>query len=146
MVGLIKHGQYIEDDAVADPDRAVAVGAQVERGLTAGGLVGLIAEGSAPFGTLDESTEAALRRAAFSGVPVVKVGRGNADGVTGRTYAPFAISGDNLTATKARLLLMASMLKLGALPLAADPDRPTEAERSATRAALDRYQAIFDTH
>jgi hypothetical protein len=81
----------------------------------------------------------------FSGVPVVKVGRGG-EGVTEKTYAPFAIAGGNLTATKARLLLMATLLKLGPLPAAADPGNPSGAEMSATRAALERYQEIFDTH
>ena len=55
-------------------------------------------------------------------------------------------SGSNLTATKARLLLMAALLKLGCLPPAADPDRPTPAERDAVRKKVAEYQAIFDTH
>jgi hypothetical protein len=59
---------------------------------------------------------------------------------------PFGIVGNNLSATKARILLMAALLKLGALPPAVDPAHPTDAERAATRAALDAYQEIFDTH
>ena len=49
-------------------------------------------------------------------------------------------------ATKARLLLMACLMKLGSLPPAADPDHPTDAEREATRTKLAQYQEIFDTH
>jgi L-asparaginase len=50
------------------------------------------------------------------------------------------------TATKARLLLMACLMKLGSLPVASDPARPTDAEFHATMAKLDEYQWLFDTH
>lgn len=145
FVSLVKHGQYTEDEHdAADPD--VGVLARLDDNLERQPLSGFVAEGSAPFGTLSASLEAALKGAVFSGMPVVKVGRGNADGLTERTYAPFAIAGGNLSATKARLLLMAAMLRLGALPAARDPMRPTAAETTSTRAALDRYQDLFDRH
>jgi hypothetical protein len=56
------------------------------------------------------------------------------------------VSGSNLTANKARLLLMAALLKLGALPPASDADNPTEAELAAIKTTLDEYQEIFDSH
>jgi L-asparaginase/Glu-tRNA(Gln) amidotransferase subunit D len=59
---------------------------------------------------------------------------------------PLAIAGNNLTATKARLLLMACLLRFGSLPPAADPLNPTAAELEAIRAKLAEYQAVFDTH
>ena len=59
--------------------------------------------------------------------------------------SPF-ISADNLSATKSRILLLAAMLRLGALPPAADPAKPTRAELSATADAVLKYQHIFDTH
>jgi L-asparaginase len=59
---------------------------------------------------------------------------------------PLSIAGSNLTATKARLLLMASLMKLGSLPPAADPEHPTKAERDAVEAKLAEYQAIFNDH
>ena len=145
-VTLVKHGQYTEESDEIDPSQEVHVLARLARDLETAPLAGFVAEGSAPFATLNESVEAALRQAVFSGLPVVKVGRGNADGVSERTYAPFAIAGGNLTATKARLLLMAGLLKLGALPPAADPTSPTQDEMRATRKALDAYQVLFDTH
>ena len=83
--------------------------------------------------------------AACAGVPVVKCGRGNTAGFTPR-QEPWAISGNNLTATKARILLLAAQLKLGALPVAADPSSPTPAELAATHAAVAAYQEIFDAH
>jgi L-asparaginase len=59
---------------------------------------------------------------------------------------PFlCIAGSNMTANKARLLLMAAMMKLGALPPAADPRTPTH-QLAAIKTKLDQYQAIFDTH
>jgi L-asparaginase len=145
-VSLVKHGQYTEEADVVDPDQEVQVLGRLERNLAGRPLAGFVAEGSAPFATLNESVELALRTAAFSGFPVVKVGRGNADGITESVYAPFAVAGGNLSATKARLLLMAALLRLGALPPAADPTAPTRAEMAATRAALDAYQEVFDRH
>ena len=46
-------------------------------------------------------------------------------------HDPCFIGGSNLTATKARLLLMACLMKFGSLPPAADPDHPTSAEAAA---------------
>jgi L-asparaginase len=56
------------------------------------------------------------------------------------------IGGSNLTATKARLLLMACLLKFGALPPAADPDNPTSAESAEIGEKVVEYQAVFNTH
>jgi len=74
------------------------------------------------------------------------VGRGNAEGVSPRSIEGLFIGGSNLTANKARLLLMASLLKLGALPQAKDPRSPTDAEREAVKRKVAEYQAIFDSH
>jgi L-asparaginase len=84
----------------------------------------------------------------FSGMPVVFTGRGNAGGATPTIYfSPRpAISGNNLTATKARMLLTACLLKFGSLPPAQDPRNPTTAEREAVQSAIAQYQAIFDSH
>ena len=48
--------------------------------------------------------------------------------------------------TKTRLLLMATLMKLGSLPPAKDPLKPTDAERDATQKAVAAYQDIFWTH
>jgi hypothetical protein len=79
-------------------------------------------------------------------MPVVKVGRGNAEGPVDPMRATLAIAGSNLTATKARLLLMACLLRFGSLPPAVDPTRPTPAELEAVKARLAEYQTVFDTH
>jgi hypothetical protein len=85
-----------------------------------------------------------MLRAAYSGMPVVCTGRGNPQEAV-PLGGPF-IAGSNLTSTKARLLLMACMMKFGSLPIAADPDHPTEAERRATAQAIAAYQVVFQTH
>jgi L-asparaginase len=74
------------------------------------------------------------------------VGRGNAEGVVDPTRATLAITGSNLTATKARLLLMACLLRFRSLPPALDPTHPTPDELQAVQAKLAEYQAVFDTH
>ena len=53
------------------------------------------------------------------------------------------VEGNNLTATKARLLLTAAIMKLGTLPHAADPERPTPDELNAIRTRIAAYQEIF---
>jgi hypothetical protein len=77
-------------------------------------------------------------------MPVAIVGRGNNEGFT----APQGvfIGGRNLTATKARLLLMACLMRFGSPPPAADPQHPTKEEAKAVKQALADYQGVFDTH
>jgi hypothetical protein len=58
----------------------------------------------------------------------------------------FQIAATNLTATKARFLLMACLLKFGSLPPAIDPDKPTSEELDAIRKAVAAYQSVFNTH
>jgi hypothetical protein len=78
-------------------------------------------------------------------MPVVLAGRGNAEGFVPPPNGPF-IGGRNLTATKARLLLMACLMKLGSVPAAADPERPTASEAEAVQKKVREYQEVFDTH
>ena len=94
---------------------------------------------------MNAPTDNALTLATYCGYPVVKCGRGNTGGMAYRMEPQFIV-GNNLTSTKARMLLMAALLKLGALPIAVDPFHPTENEVAATLDALVAYQEIFDTH
>jgi hypothetical protein len=77
-------------------------------------------------------------------MPVVRVGRGNNEGFAAQ--AGVHIGGGNLTSTKARLLLLACLMKFGGLPPAADPDNPTAVETAAILDQVNLYQAVFDTH
>jgi L-asparaginase len=145
-VTIVKHARYLPADASGDASSEVDILARIENNLRVAPLAGFVAEGSAPFGAMSNSVDAALKRATFSGMPVVKVGRGNAGGFVDATRDPLAIAGSNLTATKARLLLMACLLKFGCVPPALDPAKPTQAETAATETKLKQYQEIFDTH
>jgi L-asparaginase len=109
-------------------------------------LAGIVAEGLAPYAALSASQERALSRAVYHGIPVVKTARGDAHGLVRLNPANLFIEGNNLTATKARLLLTAAIMKLGALPPAADPERPTSQELDAIRKRIEAYQQIFQTH
>lgn len=145
-VTIVKHARYLPEDTTGNADHEVDILARIAKNLREAPLAGFVAEGSAPFGAMSNSVDAALKRATFSGMPVVKVGRGNAGGFVDPSRDPLAIAGSNLTATKARLLLMACLMKFGSLPPAADPAKPTAAETEATKAKLKQYQEIFDTH
>jgi hypothetical protein len=145
-VTILKHARYLPEDSSGDARNEVDIIARLEKNLHDAPLAGFVAEGSAPFGAVSNSVDAALKRATFSGMPVAKVGRGNAGGFVDASRDPLAIAGSNLTATKARLLLMACLMKLGCLPVAADPTKPTAAETDATKAKLRQYQEIFDSH
>src|SRR5262245_46190718 len=145
-VTLVKHARSLPEEPSGDPTAEVDILARIDKNLREAPLAGFVAEGSAPFASMSNAVEAALRRATLSGMPVVKVGRGNAEGPVDQARCPLAIAGSNLTATKARLLLMACLLRFGSLPHAADPTQPTAAELAAVQAKLAEYQAVFDTH
>ena len=145
-VTIAKHARYLPEDTSGDLEAEVDILARIAKNLREAPLAGFVAEGSAPFASMSNAVEAVLRRATLSGMPVVKVGRGNAEGVVDQARATLAIAGSNLTATKARLLLMACLLRFGSLPPAVDPTHPTPAELEAVQAKLAEYQAVFDTH
>jgi hypothetical protein len=77
-------------------------------------------------------------------MPVVQVGRGNNGGFS--APSDLMIGGGNLTATKARLLLMACLMRFGSPPPAQDPLNPERQEIDAIRRSLHAYQTVFDTH
>lgn len=145
-VTLVKHGHFIADNELGDSASEVDILARIEKNLRDAPLAGFIGEGQAPFGGMSNAVEAALRHATLCGMPLVKVARGNAEGMVDPLRDPLSIAGSNLTATKARLLLMACLMKFGSLPPAADPRHPTDTELQAIKAKLVDYQAVFDTH
>jgi hypothetical protein len=145
-VTIVKHARYLPEDPSSDPAAEVDILARIDKNLREAPLAGFVAEGSAPFASMSNSVEAALKRATLSGMPVVKVGRGNAEGIVDPGRATLAIAGSNLTATKARLLLMACLLQFGGLPPAVDPEHPTPSELAAVQAKLAEYQEVFNTH
>jgi L-asparaginase len=144
-VSILKDGSYYEDEALAGPEQQVDIVAWLEYSLKHAALAGFAVEGLSPYGKpASPSRTRALLRAVYSGLPVVFCGRGNTEGFA-VPMSPF-IAGSNLAVTKARILLMACLMKFGALPAAVDPARPTTAEIAATAEKVAAYQAIFDTH
>lgn len=143
-VSIIKDGGYCTI-AWDDPSQESDLPAIVAHKLGLGLLGGFVVEGLVPYGNMTSpARQQTMLRAIFSGLPVARVGRGAPEGFA--DPHPYMIAGANLTAIKARLLLMAAMMKLGSLPIAKDPANPTAAERKATERAVEAYQAIFDTH
>lgn len=145
QVSIAKYGRYMPTDSRTDAERDPEIMARIEFNLAEAALAGFVGEGASPYGSMNTNTDNALTVATFCGFPVVKCGRGNTGGMAYKN-APLFVAGNNLTSTKARMLLMACLLKFGALPPAADPYSPTNAEIEATTSLLADYQAIFDTH
>jgi hypothetical protein len=144
-VAIVKDGSFLHDNYDVDPKGEVDLHAMIADNLARAPLAGFVIEGLSPYGKMtSEVRHRIMARAAFLGFPVVRVGRGNNEGFS--PNVPQFIGGRNLTATKARMLLMACLMKFGALPVAADPDQPTADERRALQSKLDAYQAVFDTH
>ena len=144
-VVIVKDGTYDNDDFDVDLEREIDLVARMEHNLRHAPLAGFVVEGLSPYGIMTSVARHRLMlRAVHSGMPVVRVGRGNNAGFSPRRDR--LLGGGNLTATKARLLLMACLMKFGSLPPAADPDHPTEAEMQAIRSKVSAYQAVFDSH
>ena len=119
--------------------------AAIDRCLGESPLCGLIAE--APTGGhFDHLDEIVINRAALSGFVVVKVYRGTPRMFVGGNAGSLYLAGSNLNANKARVLLMACLLRFGCPPPAADPAHPTRAELAAVKAHLVQFQKVFDTH
>ena len=145
-ISILKMAHFSQQDAsrASAPDEHIL--GMVAVNLADRPLSGFVAEGESPYGNMTTEQTRALEIATYSGMPVVSVGRGDAGGPTAvRPYNVF-IEGNNLTASKARLLLMASILKFGSLPVAQDPALPTADEKRAVQESVARYQEIFDTH
>jgi L-asparaginase len=145
-VTIAKDASYWDDDSAPDPEAEVDLIAMISHMLKSAPLAGFVVEGFTPYGrTASNARHHLMLRAVHSGLPVVRVGRGNTEGFVSR-HDPASIGGSNLTATKARLLLMACLMKFGSLPPAADPDHPTSAETAAMCEKVAAYQKVFNTH
>jgi hypothetical protein len=144
-VAIAKDASYW-DDGPPDPEAEVDLVAMISHMLKTAPLAGFVVEGFTPYGRSASNARTRLMlRAIHSGLPVVRVGRGNTEGFVPLDNPAF-VGGSNLTATKARLLLMACLMKFGSLPPAANPDQPTAEEAAAVREQVAVYQRIFNTH
>ena len=144
-VSILKDGNYVADDDESGAESQVDVLALLDVKLRRAPLAGFVLEGLSPYGTpTSRARHQVLMRAVCSGMPVVRVGRGNNEGFA--MPVDLFIGGRNLTSTKARLLLMACLMRFGSLPPAASPEQPSKTELDAIRHKLAEYQAVFDTH
>jgi hypothetical protein len=145
-VELLDFNSWMTSNPPGAPD---PVGPRIDSAITRclgesplGGLVCV-----APLaGHFDRHDALTLDRAAMSGFVVVKVSRGNPGSRLGAVSENVTIEGSNLNANKARVLLMACLLRYGASPPAKDPVHPTQPELDAVRTHLAKIQAVFDTH
>jgi hypothetical protein len=143
---VVKMSHYSQDTSSQLAEPAADILLQIADKLLSSPLAGFVAEGESPYGNMTTEQTKALEIAVYSGMPVVSVGRGNAGGPTAlRPYNVF-IEGNNLSAPKARLLLMACMMKFGSMPTAKFPEKPSYSERQAVQDLISKYQEIFDTH
>lgn len=145
-VSITKAGEYMSESMPNDGKPDELIMEQVKTKLASEPLAGFVLEGGAPYGSLHESVMEGLRQAALRGIPTVRVGRASSGGFTDVNDSDLYIEGENLAATKARLLLMASMMKFGALPVPGSPKHPSEKELDAIREKIAEYQEVFDTH
>jgi L-asparaginase len=145
VVSILTDGTYAAMGYGEDSSLERDLIAAIEYKLSLGMLTGFVIQGLVPYAmTPATARHKLLIKATLSGIPVAKVGRGAAMGFA--DPHEFQIAATNLTATKARLLLMACLLKFGSLPAAKDADNPTRGELDAIRKAVAAYQAVFDTH
>ena len=153
-VHIVKYGAYSDGDDTDDPDQEVDIMARIHKGQEDQGsdnpllpkLHGFVMEGTSPYAMGSTSQTKALHMAAFSGLPTVRVGRADPGGRVPSDWDDLTIAGSNLDTNKARLLLMAAMLKLGRLPKAQDPRNPSRDERAAVVGKIKEFQEIFETH
>lgn len=150
LVTIVKGGSFYSEASGPQSWRSeVEILARIQENLANHPLSGIVGEGLPGYGILPPSMDAALKRAVLQGIPVVKTSVGSVGNFTlggPQLGSDLFIGGSNLTAGKARLLLMASLMKLGSLPPVANVDAPTPAELALIKTKLAEFQLIFDTH
>lgn len=145
QVEVIDLSDWMSSQSGPEAVVAKAIDSLVARSLAESPLSGVVAE-SVQGGHFSAPEVAALEQVALRGLPVVKVFRGATGAFVYPSPGNLLIEGSNLNSSKARVLLMACLLRFGSLPPAADPAHPTAVELAATRARIAQYQAVFDTH
>jgi len=60
-VTIVKHARYLPEDGSGDLGAEVDILARIEKDLREAPLAGFVAEGSAPFGSMSNSVDAALK-------------------------------------------------------------------------------------
>jgi L-asparaginase len=144
-ISLLKGDSWYDDEGGPNPTNEKGIIANIEQ-LFEYPLAGLVGEGTAPYSSMSASQDRALEKAVLNGLPVVKTARGDASGLVKVNPNNLFIEGNNLTTTKARYLLAAAIMKLGPLPRANNPEKPTTLELEKIKEKIQLYQTIFQTH
>lgn len=145
-VAIVKGDHWYDDGGEPNPLGEKGIIGTIDMLIEKYPLAGIIGEGLSPYSSLPEAQDKMLQKAVLSGLPVVKVSRGDARGLVRVNPNNLFIEGNNAIATKARLLLTAAIMKYGALPRAANPDAATPDEIAAIKKKVALYQTIFQTH
>lgn len=140
-IAVLRTSPLSPNDPVRDGAREFEVLLTVGSLLRHHALSGVVGIGNRR-GLLMPDTEQALNRSALMGIPVVKVAQlgGYADAFADN----FLIEAGAHTEESAKELLAECILRFGALPPAANPANPTEAELTAIRTKLTQYQNAFN--
>ena len=103
-------------------------------------IVGLVSVGHRR-GSFPPAAENALERVAHMGVPVVRLAQnGSLPSHPGDAF----IEAGSLSPSDAKRLLAECLARYGALPVAADPAKPTKKESAALQTKLALFQTQFD--
>ena len=102
-VHIVKYGHYMAEEDTADPDVEVDIMARIERGLAQEASLepgspqfhGFVLEAAAGSGSALPSQIAALAIAAYNGMPVARVGRGEPEGALPSDPNDLTIEGSN---------------------------------------------------
>ena len=103
-VHIVKYGAYMDEDETANPDNEVDIIARIDKALreqassdaASPRLHGFVLEGSSPYGLGGMAQHRALEVAAFSGMPVARVGRADPGGRVPSGWDDLTIAGSNL--------------------------------------------------
>jgi L-asparaginase len=145
-IELLDFNSWMTSSPPGTPDPVVPrVESAIARCLGEAPLCGLVAV-APTSGHFDRHDALMIDQAALSGFVVVKVSRGTPGTFLGAAQENLFVTGSDLNANKARVLLMTCLLRFGCPPPAADPAHPTEAEKAAVRSHLAKIQEVFDTH
>lgn len=139
-VAVIRDSGWSPDDPARDAAGSFEVLLGAARVVRERPLAGLVSVGN-HFGALQPGTEEALRRAVRMGLPVVRTAR---NGEVQAAPDDLLISAGRMPEAEARRVLSYCLVNYGALPPAANPDRPTAAETTALRARIRLYQQAFN--
>lgn len=94
-MSIFKEGGYSDEEYGIGPDQVSDMVALIDYKLSLGRLSGFITEGLVPYGRLPSAArEKLILRAAFSGIPTVRVGRGAPEGFA--DPYPYVVAGSTL--------------------------------------------------